>query len=634
MWLPASMPVGITTLVGLMAALVSPAAADGRMLKSSSLNTCPGYEESSFRASLFNVVFTPGNGSIEINIVASSTIQGKVTFDATVTAYGYEILRKPIDPCTMANTNLCPMVPGKFNYPFNIPLGGDTASRLPAVAYGIPDLDAKVKVFVNLTSTGETVACLEANISNGKTVDMNGVKWATAILAALALMSSAVFNALGHPNTASHLAANSLSLFGYFQSQAIVGLTSVHLPPVIQSWTQNFQWSMGIIRVAFMQDILTWYLRATGGEPASLLNSLTTVSVQVQKRSEILSRSLSPLFKRANMKTGSGSYVVMGIQRVAFRARIETTNLFMTSLMFFVIFSLLVIIAVAGFKAACELAAKKNLLKNDRFLAFRGDWSIILKGILYRVCLIGFPLVSIMCLWEFTQKDSPAEVVLAVFFLLGVTLSLAIGAVKIIRVARRSKKMHGSPAYILYSNPRLLNHLGFLYIQFRASAHYFIAPLLAYTLVKAMFVALSQHNGVVQAVGFIILDAAALIAASVLRPWMDKTTNTFNISICAVSFLNSIFLLVFCNVIGAPGLVIGVISIVFFILNAVFSLILLLIIIIVTVITVFRKNPDARYPYMADDRMSFIKSQAHMSTCTELDALAATARGDKGFSAP
>jgi hypothetical protein len=189
--------------------------------------------------------------------------------------------------------------------------------------------------------------------------------------------------------------------------------------------------------------------------------------------------------------------------------------------------------------------------------------------------------------------------------------------------------MHRNPAYILFSDPQALNRWGFLYIQFRASAYYFIVPMLVYILIKSMFIAFGQRSGIAQAVGLIVIEAAALIGASVLRPWMDKSTNSFNIAICAVNFLNAIFLLIFTNVFGAPALVVGVVGVVLFVLNAAFSLILLLMVIISTSVTLFRKNPDARYQFMADDRASFMKSQTHLTTTTELDALAATARGDK-----
>lgn len=629
-----------------MAALSSPASGE-KLLMSNSLNTCQ--QDSSFSASLFNVVYTPANNSATIDMVATSSVQGKVMFDLAISAYGYQFLRLTVDPCKIDLAGLCPMVAGKIPFGFNLPISASAAKQIPEIAYNIPDLDATVRVYVNLTSTGESVACVEADISNGKTVDLLGVKWATAIIAGLALVSSAVVNGLGHSNTAAHVAANSLSLFGYFQAQAILGLTSVPLPPIVQSWTQDFQWSMGIIRVGFMQDIFTWYQRATGGTPSTIFDSLTTVSVQVAKRSLDYADTGLNLFKRGvammprsavyaarslvrrnNITTGSGAYIVYGIQRVAFKTKIETTNLFMTGLTFFCLFVVLTALIVAAFKGICELCVRQKWMDKDKFLDFRNGWLTVLKGILFRVALIGFPQMAILCLWEFTQNDSPAEIVLAVFFFFGMAITLAWGAAKVIRIARRSVAMHRNPAYILFSDPQALNKWGFLYIQFRASAYYFIAPVLGYTLIKAMFVAFSQRSGVAQAIGFLIVEAAALIAASVLRPWMDKSTNSFNIAICVINFLNAIFLLIFTNVFGAPPLVAGAVGVVLFVLNAAFALILLIMVIVSTTITFFRKNPDARYQVMADDRASFMKSQTQLPTTTELDALAATARGDKG----
>ncbi|OIW23699.1 TRP-domain-containing protein [Coniochaeta ligniaria NRRL 30616] len=638
-----------------LAALITPTLADdGPMLQSGSLNTCQ--EQSGFSASLFNVVFTPNNNSASVNIIAVSSIQGSVVFDVIVSAYGYQITRQTVDPCNAGLAGLCPMTSGKIPLRFNLPVSADALKQLPGIAYTFPDLDAKVKVFINMTDgdrAGESAACVEAMISNGKTVDLLGVKWATAIVAGLALASSALVSGLGHANAASHVAANALSLFGYFQSQAMIGMTGVPLPPVAQSWTQDFQWSMGIIKLEFMQDIFTWYQRATGGTPSTLLDSLTTVSVQVQKRAlqaaapsltlfnravammprgmvDPVSHAAASIAKRGNIQTSTGSYIVYGIQRVAFRAAIESTNVFMTGLVFYCIFVIFTVMCVAAWKGFCELAAKNNWIKHDTFLEFRNGWFTVLKGILFRMTLIGYPQMTVLCLWEFTQNDSAAEMVLAVFFFFGMTITLGWAASKVIRIARRSVAMHRNPAYILFSDPQALNKWGFLYVQFRASAYYFIVPMLGYTLLKGMFLAFAQSKGTVQAVAFIIIEAGALIAASVLRPWMDKSTNSFNIAICAVNFLNAIFLLIFTDVFNQPPLVTGVVGVVLWIANAIFALVLLIMLIVTTVIVFFRENPDARYQYMADDRASFMKSQTQLTTTTELDALAATARGDKG----
>ncbi|KAI1270753.1 hypothetical protein F5Y18DRAFT_21126 [Xylariaceae sp. FL1019] len=621
-----------------------PGADAEQMLVSTSLNSCQ--EGSQFSASLFNVVYTPKNGSATIDIVATSSVEGFVEFDITLLAYGYQITRTKVNPCDIGLAGLCPMTSGKLSLNFNLKDIGESAnSQIPGIAYTFPDLDATVKVFLNTTDTHESVACVEADISNGKTVDLLAVKWVLAVIAGLVLCSSAVLNGLGHSNAAAHIASGALSLFGFFQAQAIIGMTSVHLPPIVQSWTQDFQWSMGIINVDFMQDIFTWYQRATGGTPSTIFDSLTTISVQVQKRglamlpdtavdmyrrsAALVPRAATALAKRANIKTGNGSYVVFGIQRVAFRADIESTNLFLTALVFYSILVVITIAAVAAFKGFCELAAKRKWTKPETFLDFRNGWLTVLKGILFRLTLIGYPQMSILCLWEFTQIDSPAELVLAVFFLFGMSITLGWAAYKVVRIARRSVAMHRNPAYILFSDPQALNKWGFLYIQFRASAYYFVIPVLGYTLLKSVFIALAQRNGTAQVVGFLLIEAGALIGVSVLRPWMDKSTNSFNIAIHVVNFVNAIFLLIFSDVFDQPPIVNGVIGLVLFFLNAIFATILLLMVIVSTGMVLYSKNPDGRYQFMADDRASFMKSQSQLTGNTELEALGATARGDK-----
>ncbi|SZF04021.1 unnamed protein product [Blumeria hordei] len=634
MWFPKA----VTSLFALSLFLPLHAhSASERLIESKSLNTCQ--DNSSFTASLFNVIFTPNNKTITFDVVGVSSIQGNVSFVIEVKAYGYTVVKRVLDPCSMGLPGMCPMSTGQIDILSNIQLEDSTINQIPGIAYGVPDLDANVKIVINATANPDvSLACVEANLSNGQTVDQKGVSWATAIIAGLALMASAATSGLGHSNTAAHVAANALSLFAYFQAQAMIGLTAVSLPPIVQSWTQNFQWTMGIIHVDFMQKIATWYQKSTGGTPATLLNSLTTTSVQVEKRSlptigkrsidhtiKLLARA-HELSKRSDDSV-SGSYIVRGMKRVAFRAGIESTNLFLTGLSFFCIFIFFTVIFVVLFKGFCELAIKMKWMKSDKFQDFRNGWLVVLKGIMFRMVLIGYPQMTILCLWEFTQVDSPAEVTLAIFFLFGMTGTLAWAAMKVIRIAKRSVEMHKNPAYILYSDPAALNKWGFLYVQFRATAYYFILPTLGYIVIKGMFIAFGQNSATVQAVGLLLIEAITLIAASVIRPWMDKSINSFNVAIAAVNFLNTIFLLIFTDIFNQPGIVTGVMGVIFFIYNAAFSLVLLILVLIATVYAFTRKNPDSRYQPMSDDRASFVKSQTQLTT--ELDALGVTARGDK-----
>ncbi|KAL8859037.1 MAG: hypothetical protein Q9178_004518 [Gyalolechia marmorata] len=599
-----------------------------RVVESKSLNPCQ--ENSNFTATKFNVVFTPDNASIAFDVAGVSSISGFVTAQVEVIAYGYEALKQSFNPCDLGLLGMCPMNTGPINNEFNLPIGKDVVKEIPGIAYGVPDLDGLVRIYIKDSTTNADVACVEAELSNRKTVDQKGVGWTTAVIAGLALVASAVTSGLGHSNTAAHVAANALSLFGYFQAQALIGMTAVSLPPVVMSWTQNFQWTMGIIRVEFLHDVCTWYQRATGGKPSTILSNLQKASVEVQKR------SLEYMYKVSLTKRGSDvgaaastqpePIVVRGIERVGFRAKIESTNIFLTGVIFFMVFVTFTAAGVALFKAFCEGAVRAGWLKNDKFEEFRNGWKIVLKGILFRLVLIGYPQMTVLCLWELTERDSAAEVVLALFFFISMTFSLGWAALKVFRIAKRSVSMHKNPAYILYSDPTALNKWGFLYVQFRATAYYFIMPVLLYILLKGIFVAFGQGSGVAQAVGLVIIEALFLIGVSILRPWMDKKTNAFNIAIAAVNFVNTIFLLVFTQVFNQPDIVTGVMGVVFFGINAVFAIVLICMVLISTGWALFSKNPDTRYQPMRDDRGSFIKSQTQLNT--ELDALGATARGN------
>lgn len=608
-------------------AFVAPMASAVKLLESSALNVC--MQSSNFTATYFDVKFYPGNNSLTIGFDGVSYISGKVIADMTLTAYGYQAYSSTIDPCTIQGMGMCPMAPGPIDLgPVSLPLPPDTAAKVPGIAYTVPDLDATVTIVIKKQDTGEKIACVAANLSNGKTVYQLAVAWVTAIISGLGLTASAITSGLGHSNTAAHVAANALSLFGFMQSQAMIGMTSVHMPPIVESWTQNFQWSMGIIHVDFLETICTWYQRSTGGTPSTLLSQLSSTSVEVLKRdlspTNLIKRAAHPLSKRNT--SSQKLMVVRGIDRVGFRAYIEETNIFLTGLIFFVVFVCIVVIIVTSFKGICELLVKHGHMKSDKFQDFRNGWKTVLRGILFRLALIGFPQMVVLCLWEFTQRNSAAEVLLAVVMILSLLIALGWAAQKVIRLAKRSVTMHKNPAYILYSDPSCLNKWGFLYVQYRATAYYFVVPYLVYVLVKGMFIGLSQPSPVVQTVALVVIELAMLVGVCVLRPWMDKKTNVYNISIAVVNFINVIFLLVFSDVFNPPGMMIGVMGVVFFVYNAAFALVLLVLVLIASVYAVVSKNPDTRYQPMRDDRGSFIKSQTQLTT--ELDALGATARGD------
>ena len=153
------------------------------------------------------------------------------------------------------------------------------------------------------------------------------------------------------------------------------------------------------------------------------------------------------------MPSDDDRIVFKGIERVGFRAHIETTNIFFTGYTFFIIFVALVALGVVAFKYILEGLVKANKLKRNQFMDFRNGWRTVLRGIMFRVILIGFPQMMVLCFWELTQRDSAAMVVLAIFTMVTMIAILGWASSKVIRIAQRSIAMHKNPAYILYSDP-------------------------------------------------------------------------------------------------------------------------------------------------------------------------------------
>ena len=150
-------------------------------------------------------------------------------------------------------------------------------------------------------------------------------------------------------------------------------MTAVHLPPIARAWSQNFQWCMGVIRLDVFEHFATWFLRSTGGNPTSILTSVATTSIRVQKR------------------TNSGTYDTLnaanvnlrGLRRVSFLASIEITNFFLTCYIWFIIASLISALLIFTIRICLSILKKRvnSLNSQERKL----PWNLYHKGLLFQL---------------------------------------------------------------------------------------------------------------------------------------------------------------------------------------------------------------------------------------------------------
>lgn len=621
-----------------------------RYIESNSLLTC--MENSQLTSSYFNVRFTPSDNNIDFDITALSTISGEVEAHVELIVYGITVVTENLALCDLGYAQLCPLAAGHIEVNSNYQVSSSLVNEFPNVLFTIPDLDARVRVIVYSTSNNTTpLACVEAVLSNGKTVQTKYAAWPIAAISGLGLVTSGVISIVGHSNTAAHIASNSLSLFIYFQGVAITSMMGVsRVPPIAAAWAQNFVFSLGIVQANVLQSISNWYVQATGGVSTSILHNTQTMSISVQKKIKRDLSSMIDIYKRPSLDSGSSFsddlddtslyttdeysddlrsriLVLRGVQRVAFLAGIEISDIFMTGIIFFLFFGFIVLVLLFLFKGIIELLVRTKAMKEGKYLEFRRHWGSITKGVLYRLALLALPQISLLSLWEFTVNDSPACMAVAACFLFMFVVLLLQAAIRLFLIARNSIKLYKNPAYLLFGDAKVLNRFGFLYVQFRADKYYWIFPTLLHSFIRSLFVAVLQEYGKVQSVLVFAVELIYLVILCWKRPFMDKRTNVFNILIAVVNFINSIFYMFFSNIFGQPPLVSSIMAVVLFVLNAVFSAVLLIFTIVTCVLAIVYKNPDTRYQPMKDDRVSFLPRAEgdEKNQDMELMALGATA---------
>ena len=231
-----------SALIGLIILLASKVnlAEAKRKLVATSLVTC--MENSQLSANSFDVVFNPDDRSLHYDLDMSTQIDSYIFADIDVYAYGFKIITKNVDLCSINWKQFCPVHPGNIQIDSIEYISSEYVNEIPGIAYQVPDIDAYARVKIT-NNVSEYLACIQIYFSNGKTVSQIGVKWATAVVAGIGLLLSAILSTFGNSTAASHISANTMSLFLYFQSVVVVAMQHVHrVPPIAAAWAENLVW--------------------------------------------------------------------------------------------------------------------------------------------------------------------------------------------------------------------------------------------------------------------------------------------------------------------------------------------------------------------------------------------------------
>lgn len=547
----------------------------------------------SFRACGDNTDITVNRADISFNAntkVISFDVSGfsarsqNVSAVLQVSAYGNDIFENEFNPCDSATfvEQLCPVPAGRFSAKGEQEIPTQFADMVPDIAFKVPDISAWAKLELKTEDGEEEVACIQSQVSNGKTANIPAVPFVAAGVAGAALIASgasaigAVFaGGAGGAGGASGGGAGTVSpsfteVMGWFQGLAMNGMLSVNYPPIYRSFTKNFAFSTGLIPWEDLQIAIDNFRASTGGnldeDSIAALRNATLVfpdgsTAEPEKGFAKAKRAVEAFSmlaaRQIEINVGAAGQEeeapglelsVSGIQAFTQQLMVPKSNTFMTVLLVVAILIGAIALGILLVKVVLEAWA---LFGNfpESLAGFRKHyWGSIARTITTLILLL-YGIWVLYCVFQFTQGDSWAAKTLAGVTLFIFTAILLFFSFKIWWVARQLKKEEGD-VDSLYEKKEIWVKYSLFYESYRKNYWWIFVPTIIYMFVKGVTLALGDGHGMAQTISMLVVEGVMLILLLWSRPFERRSGNIINIAIQSVRLLSVACILVFVEEFG------------------------------------------------------------------------------------
>ncbi|KAB8076349.1 hypothetical protein BDV29DRAFT_90873 [Aspergillus leporis] len=587
-------------------------------LSTNGISTCLTGAE--IQVQKLDVTYTRSTRVVVFDVAGTNEKQQNVSASLSVYAYGNQIYTKQFDPCSSDNyvKELCPVPPGTFAATGSQQIPENFASQIPAIAFAIPDLDGQVKLELKSKEDVHEVACIETQLSNGKSAQLSSVSYAAAGVAgaALAMSGLSVIGAAGHPGAASSSPGFG-EVVGWFHSMATNGMLSVNYPTVYRSFTKNFAFSTGLIPWGQMQQSIDGFRKSTGGNlTENSYDFLRNATIEFSNGSSTdtsskIKRGLNLIVGAADLATReiSSSYsanstagnqtsestvkkVVSGIEGWAEQLTIPQANIFMTCLLIFAIVIAAITVGILLLKVILELWALYGSFP-AKLTNFRKDYWGLLARTITNLILLLYGIWVLYCVYQLTGGDSWAAKTLAAITLVIFTGVLLFFGLRIWYVARKYKASQGD-ASGLYEDTETWRKYSLFYDNYKKDYWWLFFPAILYMFVKGVIIAAGNGHGLIQSAGQLIVEALMLALLLWYRPYVAKSSQWINLSIQVVRVLSVACVLIFVEELGLSQTTKTVTGIVLIVVQSALTGILAILIAANAIILCVRENPHAK----------------------------------------
>jgi hypothetical protein len=579
----------------------------GQILQTSGFSDCGS--DATIKVDKIDISYNNENKTVSFDVAGSSSKSQNVTAVLNVMAYGNSVYSKTFNPCDKALfvERLCPLPVGSFAARGSQQIPAEFANMVPAIAFQIPDISAHATLELMGLDDGKRVACIQSDVSNGKTTDIPAVSYVAAGVAGAALLMTGV-SAIGAALSGGGAAATGgggmgtispsfSETIGWLQGMAMNSMLSVNYPPIYRNFAKNFAFSAGVIPWSGMQSTIDTFRSKTGGnltqDNFSYLQNATLVFPDGSTRSpnkglfnfkrsvdafvELAERAIDTSINETTSSGSNGSgddfqHKVKGIQAFAEQLLVPKSNIFMTALLIVGIIIGTIVVGILLIKVILETW---SLFGNfpEGLKGFRKHyWGSIARTITSLILLL-YGIWVLYCIFQFTNGDSTVAKVLAAVTLGIFTGILAFFSWKIWSVVHTLKKRDGD-ASAMYEDKNVWVKYSLFYESYKRQYWWLFVPVIFYMFAKGVAIAAGDGHGMAQTVAQVIIEALMLCLLLWSRPFERRSGNVINIIIQVVRVLSIVCILVFVQEFGIQQTTQTVAGVVLIVIQATLTLVL------------------------------------------------------------
>ncbi|RMJ25241.1 DUF907 domain-containing protein [Aspergillus sp. HF37] len=576
--------------------------------------------DSDIKIHKLDITYARSTREITFDVAGTNPKERNVTASLEVKAYGKEVYSKEFNPCSPDHfiKQLCPVPAGNFSATGSQQVPKQFASKIPSIAFAVPDLDGLATLKLKSLDDGDQVACIKSGLTNGKSMKVPAVSYAAAGIAAAALLLSGLssISAMGNPGTSSPSPGFG-EVMGWFHSMATNGMLSVEYPGIYRSFSKNFAFSTGLISWDQMQLTIDNFRSLTGGnltennykylQNASLVYTdgpspasakfkrdfdLVAGAGDLVVRSLSLSANDTSHGNQTDGSEGGMKHVVSGIDAYVEQLMIPRANTFMTVLLIFCLVIAAITVGILLLKVILETWALYGTFPKS-LTHFREHYWGIMGRTVTNMILILYGVWVLYCIYQFSAGDSWGAKVLAAVTLASFTALLLFFGIRIFIMARKYRKTEGDTSS-LYENRETWRKYSLFYDNYKRDYWWIFVPLIVYMFAKGCILAGANGHGLVQSAGQLICEALLLTLLLWNRPYATKSTQWINITIQVVRVLSVVCVLVFVEELGIAQSTKTVTGVALIAVQSALTGILAILIAVNAIILCFGENPHVK----------------------------------------